>query len=94
MYNFYILLLFALGAYLKINIKWKHVIVGFNYESNRKVITLNPYVAYKFIRGSKKNTNVLYILFCLTSYISLLFGKQENDHFLDINVNLLYFVSK
>ena len=89
MYNFYILLLFALGAYLKINIKWKHVIVGFNYESNRKVITLIPYVAYKFIRGSKKK-----LTFYITSYISLLFGKQENDHFLDINVNLLYFVSK
>lgn len=29
----------ALGSYSKTNIKWKLVIVGFNNESNRKVIT-------------------------------------------------------
>ena len=43
----------ALGTFLKTNIKWKHVIVGFNYESNRKVITLNTlisYVAYRIYK--------------------------------------------
>ena len=43
----------ALGNYLKTNVKWKHVIVGFNYEGNRKVITLNSlisYVAYRIYK--------------------------------------------
>ena len=48
----------ALGTFLKTNIKWKHVIVGFNYERNRKVITLT-YVAYRIYKYK------MYCLRCL-----------------------------
>ena len=43
----------ALDTFLKTNITWKHVIVVFNYESNRKVITLITlisYVAYRIYK--------------------------------------------
>lgn len=60
--------------YLKIDIKWKHVIIGFFHELNRKVITLNTlisYVAYRiyeykmYCRLSsldKTNYNILYFV--------------------------------
>ena len=52
MYDKWILKTFNFWMW-KTNINWKHVIVGFNYESNRTVITLNPlisYVAYRIYK--------------------------------------------
>ena len=69
------LILFVLGAYLKTNIMWKHVIVGFNYESNRKVITLNsfiPYVAYRIytwvVPEKRERFKIFFVKFLIYHY--------------------------
>lgn len=43
----------ALNVYLKIDIKWKHVLLGFFSEQNRKIVSLNTlisYVAYRIYK--------------------------------------------
>lgn len=47
----------SLSLYLKIDIKWIHVIIGFVHEHNRKVISLNTlilYVAYRIYKYTCK----------------------------------------
>lgn len=73
----------ALNVYTKIDIKWKHVLLGFFHEQNKKIVSLNTLISF-----------IAYIIYKYKMYCRVHSLEETNYNILNhVKVSTVFYAS-